>query len=176
MALFPIIRDAETEAFLRGVAHPLFRAAGVDPALVRITLVQARPINAFVTTGNRMFINTGLIQQSDSVAELAGVLAHETGHIAGGHLTRAMTAQANAGRSTILGALLGAAAAVAGAPQLGTALLAGGATVVRILSAAVNFTEEVVVAATKGDVEVGGQEERIEPDGEVKGQGIVCSA
>ena len=58
------IRDAETEAFLRGIAHPLFRAAGVDPALVRITLVQARPINAFVTTGNRMFINTGLIRQT----------------------------------------------------------------------------------------------------------------
>jgi predicted Zn-dependent protease len=58
------IRDAETEAFLRGIVHPLFRAAGVDPALVRITLVQARAINAFATSGNRMFINTGLIRQT----------------------------------------------------------------------------------------------------------------
>jgi predicted Zn-dependent protease len=55
------VRDAETESLLRAVAHPLFRVAGVDPALVRITLIQARPINAFVTTGNRLFINTGLI-------------------------------------------------------------------------------------------------------------------
>ena len=85
------IRDAGTEAFLRGIAHPLFRAAGVDPALVRITLVQARPINAFVTSGNRMFVNNGLIRQSGSVAELAGVLAQETGHIAGGHNPEALS-------------------------------------------------------------------------------------
>ncbi|MFC7473062.1 M48 family metalloprotease [Dankookia sp. GCM10030260] len=113
------IRDAETEAFLRGIAHPLFRAAGVDPALVRITLVQARPINAFVTTGNRMFINTGLIQQSDSVAELAGVLAHETGHIAGGHVTRLPEEMRNAFIRSIAGLLLGGAAAVGGGRQVG---------------------------------------------------------
>lgn len=58
------VRDAGTEAFLRAIAHPPFRAAGMAPALVRITLVQARPINAFATTGNRMFINTGLIRRS----------------------------------------------------------------------------------------------------------------
>ncbi|MFZ4406649.1 MAG: M48 family metalloprotease [Paracraurococcus sp.] len=113
------IRDAETEAFLRSVAHPLFRAAGVDPALVRITLVQARPINAFVTTGNRMFINTGLIQQSDSVAELAGVLAHETGHIAGGHVARLPEEMRNAFIRSIAGLLLGGAAAVGGGRNVG---------------------------------------------------------
>jgi predicted Zn-dependent protease len=113
------IRDAETEAFLRGIAHPLFRAAGVDPALVRITLVQARPINAFVTTGNRMFINTGLIQQSGSVAELAGVLAHETGHIAGGHVARLPEEMRNAFIRSIAGLLLGGAAVAGGGRQVG---------------------------------------------------------
>ena len=113
------IRDAETEAFLRGIAHPLFRAAGVDPALVRITLVQARPINAFVTSGNRMFINTGLIQQSDSVAELAGVLAHETGHIAGGHVARLPEEMRNAFIRSIAGLLLGGAAAMGGGRNVG---------------------------------------------------------
>ena len=111
------IRDAETEAFLRRIAHPLFRAAGVDPALVRITLVQARPINAFVTSGNRMFINTGLIQQSDSVAELAGVLAHETGHIAGGHVARLPEEMRNAFIRSIAGLVLGGAAAMAAAAR-----------------------------------------------------------
>jgi len=69
------IREAGTEAFPRGIAHPLYRAAGVDPALVRITLVQARPINAFATSGNRMFINTGPIPPPECVAEPAGVPA-----------------------------------------------------------------------------------------------------
>ncbi|MCB4820805.1 M48 family metalloprotease [Roseicella aerolata] len=113
------VRDAETESFLRSIAHPLFRAAGVDPALVRITLVQARPINAFVTTGNRMFINTGLIQQSESVAELAGVLAHETGHIAGGHIARLPEEMRNAFLKSIAGLLLGGAAAIGGGGNVG---------------------------------------------------------
>ena len=108
------VRDAETESLLRAIAHPLFRVAGVDPALVRITLIQARPINAFVTTGNRLFINTGLIQQSAEVGDLAGVLAHETGHIAGGHVARLPEEMRNAMLRSVAGMLLGGAAAAAG--------------------------------------------------------------
>ncbi|MBV1799208.1 M48 family metalloprotease [Siccirubricoccus sp. G192] len=113
------VRDAETESLLRMIAHPLFRAAGVDPALVRITLIQARPINAFVTTGNRMFINTGLIQQSETVGDLVGVLAHETGHIAGGHISRLPEEMRNAMIRSIAGMLLGGAAAAAGGRDVG---------------------------------------------------------
>ena len=108
------VRDAETESLLRAVAHPLFRVAGVDPAMVRITLIQARPINAFVTTGNRLFINTGLIQQSAAVGDLAGVLAHETGHIAGGHVARLPEEMRNALFRSLAGMLVGGAAAAAG--------------------------------------------------------------
>jgi predicted Zn-dependent protease len=109
------VRDAETENLLRAIAHPLFRVAGVDPALVRMTLIQARPINAFVTTGNRLFINTGLIQQSAGAGDLAGVLAHETGHIAGGHVARLPEEMRNAMIRSLAGMLLGGAAAAAGA-------------------------------------------------------------
>jgi predicted Zn-dependent protease len=108
------VRDAETESLLRAIAHPLFRVAGVDPALLRITLIQARPINAFVTTGNRLFINTGLLQQSAEVGDLAGVLAHETGHIAGGHIARLPEEMRNALFRSLAGMLLGGAAAAAG--------------------------------------------------------------
>jgi predicted Zn-dependent protease len=108
------IRDAETEHLLRSIAHPLFRVAGVDAGLSRITLIQARPINAFVTTGNRMFIHTGLIQQADGVGELAGVLAHETGHIAAGHISRMPEEMRNAMIRSIAGMLLGGAAAAGG--------------------------------------------------------------
>jgi predicted Zn-dependent protease len=107
------IRDAETEHFIRRLAHPLFRAAGIDPALVRITLIQDRAINAFVTMGNRMFLQTGLLQQAGSAEEVAGVLAHETGHIAGGHLIRLPEEMRAAMLRTIAATLLGGAAAAA---------------------------------------------------------------
>ena len=107
------IRDAETENLVRRLSHPLFRTAGVDPGLVRITLIQNRAINAFVTTGNRLMIHTGLIQQAGSAAELVGVLAHETGHIAGGHLARLPEEMRAAMLRSVAAMLLGGAAAVA---------------------------------------------------------------
>ncbi|MGK7870719.1 M48 family metalloprotease [Falsiroseomonas sp. E2-1-a20] len=107
------IRDAETENLVRRLSHPLFRTAGVDPGLVRTTLIQNRAINAFVSTGNRLFIHTGLIQQAGSVRELIGVLAHETGHIAGGHLARMPEEMRMAMLRAIGGMLLGGVAAAA---------------------------------------------------------------
>ncbi len=67
-----VIRDAETETLLHKFADPLFRAANLSAGLVRIVLVRDRAINAFVSSGNRMFINTGLIQQSGSALEVIG--------------------------------------------------------------------------------------------------------
>ena len=81
-----VIRDAETEAMIRAFLAPLATAAGVSPGLVRVTILQDRALNAMVAQGNRLFLNTGLIQRSEAPEEFAGVLAHEVGHIAGGHL------------------------------------------------------------------------------------------
>ncbi len=117
------IRDAETENLIRRLSHPLFRTAGVEPSLVRTTLIQNRAINAFVTTGNRLFVHTGLIQQSSSTLELAGVLAHETGHIAGGHLAR-LPEEMRAAMLRSIGAMLLGGAAAAASGQSG-ALAAG---------------------------------------------------
>ncbi|MFD2264477.1 M48 family metalloprotease [Lacibacterium aquatile] len=83
-----LIRDAETETTIREIATPLFAAAGLSPDAVRLTLVNDRSLNAFVSGGQRVFINTGLLMRVDHVGQLMGVIAHETGHIAGGHLTR----------------------------------------------------------------------------------------
>ena len=124
-----LIRDAETEAMVAGIADPIFTAAGLDPASVRVFLIQDDALNAFVAGGQNLFIHTGLIGAAPSPEALAGVIAHETGHIAGGHLSRTAQAGDNAARQAMMGALLGAAAALAGAPQVGTALIAGGATV-----------------------------------------------
>lgn len=124
-----LIRDAEVEAELRRIAEPIFLAAGLDPDSVRIYMINDPTLNAFVAGGQNLFIHTGLILRTETPDQLAGVIAHETGHIAGGHLSRSRDAMSQAQTESIIGALLGAAAMVAGAPQVGTAIIAGGATV-----------------------------------------------
>lgn len=99
---------------LRTYADPLFRAGGIDPGLVRIILIREAAINSFVSTGNRMFINTGLIEQADSALELIGVMAHETGHIIGGHLSKLPEAMNRAMYESLAAMLLGLAAGMAG--------------------------------------------------------------
>jgi predicted Zn-dependent protease len=124
-----VIRDAEIEATIARIADPIFAAARLDPESVDVYILSDDKLNAFVAGGQNLFLNTGLILRTRDPDELAGVIAHETGHIAGGHLSRSLQAQDRAGVSSLAGMLLGAAAAVAGAPQLGTAIMAGGATV-----------------------------------------------
>jgi predicted Zn-dependent protease len=108
-----LIRDAETETLLAAINGPLFAAAGLDRGLVRTFIIADRSINAFVTTGNRMFIHSGLISSAESVGELAGVLAHEVGHISGGHLARLPEEMRAAMIRAIAAMLLGVGAAVA---------------------------------------------------------------
>jgi len=122
-----IIRDAETETLIRSMLDPLLAAAGVERRLVELTIVQDRAINAFVAQGNRLFIHTGLIQQADSAAELAGVLAHEVGHIAGGHLARLPEEMRLAMLRSIAAMLLGAGAGVAaGSSDAALGIMMGG--------------------------------------------------
>lgn len=123
-----VIRDAETEAMLRAVTAPLFRVAGLDRSLVRLIILQDRAINAFVTTGNRMVIHTGLIISVDGVGELAGVLAHETGHVTGAHIARLPEEYEKAMATALLGMLLGGVAAAAGAGSAGVGAAALGQT------------------------------------------------
>lgn len=124
-----VIRDTEIEAMIHAIADPIFRAARLEPDAIDIYILNDPVLNAFVAGGQNLFINTGLLVRTDDPEELAGVIAHETGHIAGGHLSRMMQAMDRASAQSVIGMVLGMAAAVAGAPQLGTAILAGGLTV-----------------------------------------------
>jgi predicted Zn-dependent protease len=121
-----LIRDAEIEADLRMMTAPIFEAAGLDPDSINLYIVKDDRLNAFVAGGMNLFLNTGFLMRTEHVGQLLGVVAHETGHIAGGHLSRFPAAQRQAAAEMVLAALLGAAAAVAGAPQLGTAIISGG--------------------------------------------------
>jgi predicted Zn-dependent protease len=124
-----LIRDAEIENTIRVWATPLFEAAGLVPEDVRIILVNDRRLNAFVAGGQNLFLNTGLLLRSEHAGQVVGVIAHETGHIAGGHLARMPEAIKNATAMAILSLLLGAAAGVAaGRPDAAVAGMAGGMT------------------------------------------------
>jgi predicted Zn-dependent protease len=125
-ATISLIRDAEIEATLAEIAGPIFEAAGIGRDAVSIYIVQDNQLNAFVAGGMNLFLNTGLLMRTEHAGQLAGVVAHEVGHIAGGHLSRIGGAQRRAAAEMILATVLGAAAAVAGAPGLGTAIITGG--------------------------------------------------
>src|SRR3972149_5914154 len=93
-----LIRDAEIEDTLRAYADPIFDAAGLRASDIQIHIIEDKSLNAFVTSGQHMFIHTGLSLPADPPNQLKGVMAHETGHIAGGHLVRSREA---AGKATI---------------------------------------------------------------------------
>lgn len=107
------IRDAEIENYLHVLAAPIYRAADIDPASISINIVQSNTVNAFVAEGMNEFFYTGLLQLTDSPEQLAGVIAHETGHIAGGHLIRGKEEMRNASAEVILGMILAVAAGAA---------------------------------------------------------------
>jgi len=129
----PLIRDAEIEGLMRLYTRPIFRAAGLNPKSVSVYLINQSSINAFVAGGQRIFINTGLLQQAKTPNEVIGVLAHEAGHIAGAHLSRLGNELENASNIAIISMLLGAAVAVGGAAtstrgasEIGQATIVGG--------------------------------------------------
>lgn len=131
-----LIRDAEIERTLRQMATPIFSAAGYSPDVISIYIIQDRTLNAFVANGNNMFLHTGLLQILETPEELIAVIAHETGHIAGGHQTRRMVNLRNAKGPALLGLLAGIAVGAVGGPQAGAAIVAGsqGATVRGLLA------------------------------------------
>lgn len=123
-----LLRDAETEAWLRTIGVPIFEAARLDPRNVEFFLVGDKEINAFVTGGQNIFLNAGLLLEAENVNEVVGVIAHETGHISGGHLARSGEMGKEATGITMLSVLLGAAAVAGGSPDAGAAIIMGGQT------------------------------------------------
>jgi predicted Zn-dependent protease len=123
----PIIRDTEIENTVRTWSTPIFRAAALDPSAVDIYIVNDKGINAFVAGGQKLFLNTGLLKQSNTANEVIGVIAHEVGHIQGGHLVRVHDALHGASVESILALVVGVAAGIAsGRPDVGQAIIAGG--------------------------------------------------
>lgn len=121
-----LIRDAEIEMTLRRYADPILTAAQLTPASVNIFIVNDPAINAYVAGGSNMFIHTGLILAAEDPAMLIGVIAHEAGHIAGGHLAQGSEQLQNATVGAIISYVLGAAAALGGSGDVGSAVISAG--------------------------------------------------
>jgi len=120
-----LIRDTEIEETLQDFSTPLLRAGGMDPKVVDIYIVNDNALNAFVTRGQNMFFHTGLILESKTPNQLKGVIAHEAGHIAGGHLVRSDYGTRSAYASMLIAAGVGLAAILAGEGAAGGAIIAG---------------------------------------------------
>ena len=113
-----VLRDTETENLLRDYAKPILHAAGLDKQNIQVTIINQPQFNAFVADGHRIFINHGALLESETPNQIIGVLAHETGHLAGGHLSRMREQLATAQTQMIIAMLLGAGALVAGSRGL----------------------------------------------------------
>lgn len=120
-----ILRDAETEALLKELSDPLIRAAGLRPEDVHIIMIGDPSINAFVAGGQVVYIHSGLIEAADNANQVQGVIAHELGHIAGGHVINDSGAR-KATTIALLSMLLGAAAMAAGGSEAGAGVMAAG--------------------------------------------------
>src|SRR5688500_12600064 len=121
-----ILRDAETEALLQDLVDPLVEAAGMPRGSVEVVLVSDSSINAFVAGGQRIYVHSGLINAADSANEVQGVLAHELGHVTGGHIISIYDGAAKATKVQLLSMLAGVAAMLAGAGEAGMAAMALG--------------------------------------------------
>lgn len=120
-----LIRDTEIEETLRKFTDPILRAANLQTSSVDLYLVNDPSLNAFVTRGQNIFVHTGLILEAKTPNQLKGVLAHETGHIAAGHIVRRGQNNKSAYGKMLIAAGLGIAAILAGEAGAGAAILAG---------------------------------------------------
>jgi predicted Zn-dependent protease len=134
----PVIRDAEIEQVLRDYTQPLLKSAGLAQQNIQAIIINDRSFNAFVADGRRIFVNAGALMDSETPNQIIGVLAHETGHIAGGHLARLREQLSNAATQSILAMILGVGAMVAASRsgsadmgQAGAAAIAGPTAVIQ---------------------------------------------
>jgi predicted Zn-dependent protease len=118
-----MLRDAEIETDLRTFETPVYRVAGLDPAALNIYLVNDQALNSFVAGGQNIFMNVGTIMRAETPNQLIGVMAHETGHIAGGHIARSEDAIRKAEYAGLMALALGIAMAAVSGGAGGAALL-----------------------------------------------------
>lgn len=120
-----IIRDTEIENYLKEISEPIFKSAGLNPSDIKFYIVNDNSINAFVTGGQNIFVHTGTLTSFDTPDAALGIIAHETAHIAAGHLAKFNEQIKDTQAISIGSILLGIGALIAGVPELGQAIIFG---------------------------------------------------
>jgi predicted Zn-dependent protease len=143
-----ILRDAETEAMFNDMARPLILAAGLSPNNVHVVLINDDSINAFTAGGQVIYVHSGLIQAADNANQVQGVIAHELGHVADGHVVLMDAGVRPALGVSILSMVLGVAAIAAGAPEAGAGILSAGTTAAQGKFLAFSRVQESTADAT----------------------------
>jgi predicted Zn-dependent protease len=137
-----LLRDTETEDMLKSFEAPLAKAAGLDPTAVHMYLVGDPEVNAFAADGQNIFVMSGIILYCKNPNELIGVMAHETGHIAAGHISRTAVGEQHAMIPMLLSMVLGAAAMALGAGEAGMVIMSAGMAVAQAQMAAFTRVQE----------------------------------
>ena len=133
----PLIRDSEIEALMADYARPILKAAGLGTGRVTVRIIKNDAFNAFVLDGANLFMHTGTLMAAKSPNEVIGVIAHESGHIAGGHMAALRIRIAKDQTRALLTQIIGIGALVGGAAagdrdigSAGQAVLQGGGEVI----------------------------------------------
>jgi len=109
-----VIRDTEIEHTIREYASPLLKAAGIQTKDLGLHIIKDKAMNAFVHGGQHIYITTGLLTAAKHPGQIQGVLAHEIGHITGGHLARMRHAVSNRRKEAFISQLIGVAIGLLG--------------------------------------------------------------
>src|SRR3954452_8445840 len=121
-----VLRDTETELLFKDMSRPLIVAGGLDPNSVNVVLLNDPEINAFVATGQTVYLQSGLLEDVDNVNQLQGVVAHELGHVIAGDAIRSGQGEKQAIGISILSLVLGAIALAAGGADAGIGIMQAG--------------------------------------------------
>ncbi len=137
-----LIRDTEIEGVLTSYIQKIFKVAGLPSQKASVVIVNDQSLNAFVVGGHTIFVHTGLLTQAKNIDDLIFVLAHETGHIKGGHILRSIEAYKKSQTTALISTILGGLVAVAGRPDAGIAVMMGGNTSAEALYTSFRQTDE----------------------------------
>ena len=146
---FPLLRDRTVLGYIDAIGEDIVRAAGPQPFVYRFYVVEDDTINAFAAPAGFIYIHTGTILKARNVSELAGVIAHEIGHVAKRHIAHNYGRQ----KGTNIGyqALVLAAGMLGGGAAASAAQMGGGVAAMAYLN---SFGREAEQEADRFAVDV----------------------